>query len=225
MYTHGQQEWQRTWNCIPYSKVSYLITQRIVGSWRIQSGLEAGGIPDSWKPGDVGLNLFWRLWKTLIVGCQKVEGGKVTLRLPCSYVSLNTGCRLLSGPDVGLHGLLVWPTVTTLMFSWFQICQLPWIFLCDAASPDAWLLDGLWRVTGSLEDLEVFSTTLFIKKIFPIHICVAFSPDVPKVQNTFCSWLTKLFASKRVNYFLNKLQWVHRCIYAHNEACIGRTEK
>lgn len=224
MYIHGQQRWQRTWSCVPYSRVRYLIAQRRVGSWRTRSGLEAGGIPDSWKPGGVGINPFWRFWKTLIAGCQKIQGGTVTLHVPCSYISLNIVCELLSRPDAGLCGLSVWPTVTALTFLGFHSPQLSWIFLCDAASPDSRLLNGLWRAIGSLENLEVFST-MFIKKLFPIHICVAFSPDVPKVQNTFHFWLTKPFTSKRVNYFLSKLQCVHRCIYAHNEACICRTEK
>jgi len=71
----------------------------------------------------------------------------------------------------------------------------------------------------------MFSTTLFIKQLFPIIICVTFSPDVLKVQNTFCSWLTKPFTSRRVNYFLSRLQHVDGCRYAHNEGCIDGTEK
>lgn len=210
--------------CVSYSKVWYLVAQRKAGSWRAQSGREAGGIPDSSKSGGVGISPFWRLWKSLIDHCQKTEGGKFIIHVSSSYVSLNIGCKLLSRPDTELHGLLVLSTVTALTFLWFRIPQLSWLFLCDATRCDSWLLDHLWSIVRSSEDLEVFSTTLFIK-LFPIHICVALSPNVLNVHDTFCSLLTKPFTSKRGNYFLSNLQCVHRCIYTHNEAPICRTGK
>lgn len=63
--------------CVSYSKVWYLVSQRKAGSWRAQSGREAGGIPDSSKSGGVGISPFWRLWKFLTDHCQKTEGGKI----------------------------------------------------------------------------------------------------------------------------------------------------
>lgn len=208
----------------------------------LQQGLILGSTEKSWQLEGTVRARGWRYprflkvrwcWDQSFLEALKVlnwslpenrRGGEFIIHVSSSYVSLNIGCKLLSRPDTELHGLLVLSTVTALTFLWFRIPQLSWLFLCDATRCDSWLLDHLWSIVRSSEDLEVFSTSLFIK-LFPIHICVALSPNVLKVHDTFCSLLTKPFTSKRGNYFLSNLQCVHRCIYTHNEAPICRTGK
>lgn len=128
---------QRTQSCIPYSKVRYLVAQRC---WQLEERVWARGWRWSrfLRTGWCWNQAFLEALKDLTCWLPEKTRRKVTLHVPCSYVSLKVSCRLLSGQDMGLSQMYC-GCFDVLTVSRFPSCHVYFSVILQAQIPDSWM--------------------------------------------------------------------------------------